>query len=262
MCITKDEYDLIESFILFYGTIFGYNNVVIIDNGSTDKRVLDVYKKYPLIDITVDTFPFTEVTEKMTSHILSHKGKCDWMLLLETDEFLYWEGEDLLDNEKVRSYIETLPCQSRFCKVYSSVVNPDSEFTCPPMEITKFSKPYEDKVIIKMSTFKKMDLWPHHTVPSEKENTTEGLCLLHFHNTGQKRHIERTLSLLKGYGYINGTEPVEEQIQRCKDVISVQLYGYHRMQYYLDHLTGIVTTKESTPFIEINQLVKWFADLK
>jgi len=258
MCVTKDEHDLIEPFILFYGTIFGYNNIVIIDNGSTDQRVLDVYKKYPLIDITVDPFPFTEVTDKMTSYILSHKGKCDWMLLMETDEFLYWEGDDVIDEEKVRNYIETLPCQSRFGKVYSSVVSPDAEFICPPMEITKFSKPVEDKVIIKMSTFERMDLWPHHTVPPETENITERLCLLHFHNTGQKRHIERTLSLLKGYGYINGTEPIEEQIQRCRDCISLQLYGKHRLQYYLDHLTGIVPSQESTPFIEITQLSRWF----
>ena len=258
MCVTKDEYDLIEPFIVFYGQIFGYENLIILDNGSTDQRVLDVYKKYPGIDLTVDPFPFTEVTEKMTAHILTYKGKCDWMLLLETDEFLYWEGDDVLDEEKVRNYIQSLPSQARFGKVYSSVVSPDDEFTCPPMEITRFSKPTEDKVIIKMNTFEQMELWPHHTVPTEKAHATESLCLLHFHNTGQKRHIERSLNIIKGCGYLDGTEPIDEQIKKCREFISRCLPGHHRLKYYLDHLTGVVTVQESGPIIEINQLVNWF----
>ena len=125
ICVTKDEYDLIETFIVFYGKIFGYNNVIIIDNGSTDQRVLDVYKKYPEVEVRVDAFCFQQVTEVMTKYIIEYKDTCDYMLLLETDEYLYWEGDDELDEDKVRRYIETLPSQARFGKIYQSVVGPD-----------------------------------------------------------------------------------------------------------------------------------------
>ena len=259
ICVTKDEYDLIETFIVFYGKIFGYNNVIIIDNGSTDQRVLDVYKKYPEVEVRVDAFCFQQVTEVMTKYIIEYKDTCDYMLLLETDEYLYWEGDDELDEDKVRRYIETLPSQARFGKIYQSVVGPDEVFVSPAREITKFRSQVADKVIIKTSMFERMQMWPHHTVPSEKVHSTEGLCLLHFHNTGQKRHIERSYNLVKGYGYLSGEEPLDEQIHMCRYLISNSVYGNHRVKYYLDHLLGIEPITDTTYELEIHQLVRWYA---
>ena len=258
LCVTKDDYDFIETYIVFYGTIFGYDNVIIIDNGSSDQRVLDVYNNYPHIDLTVDPFPFLEAPDHMTRHIMRYKGKCDWIVVADTDEYIFWEGDEVLDQEKVRNYIESLPSQAHFGKVYASSVPYDAEFLHPAAEITTFTESYLDKVIIKMDIFEGIIVWPHNTIPSEQAHATEGLQLLHFHNTGQKRHIERTLKFLKGCHYIEGTETIEEQIYKCRFLVDRTADNYHRVQYYLDHLRGRAKSKFVENTIEIKQVANWF----
>lgn len=46
LMMQKDEYRLLEPWILHHAELFGLENLYVYDNGSTDERCLSVLKKY------------------------------------------------------------------------------------------------------------------------------------------------------------------------------------------------------------------------
>jgi len=92
ICVTKNEYDLIEHFIIYYGYLFGYNNVNIIDNISTDENVIKVYEKYIPLGINVfyePNYEYNGQADAFNKYMNLEKSKCDFLIGLDTDEFLF-----------------------------------------------------------------------------------------------------------------------------------------------------------------------------
>ena len=91
--ITKDEHDLIADFLEFYGALFGRENVVVVDNGSdpADERVQGAYRAHLAAggDVRVDARPFVDAVAFMSEHMRSIAPTCEFILPLETDEFIY-----------------------------------------------------------------------------------------------------------------------------------------------------------------------------
>ena len=250
---TKDEYDQIEPFIVFWGTMFGYDNVIVIDNGSTDPRVLSVYEKYkPLgIHVKVDTRHHRNVTTNMTDNIREWRGTCEWMFLLETDEFLFWVPTKEVSSatipvDKVVNYLASQPDNVsilRYGSFFKCCVNIDDAdyrdhmYSCPPRQIVKFADQNWDKIIVRMDRFDKMTQWPHHASATHGNRiVAKDLGLLHFHETGAKRHWERNLMTMNGYKYFDTTMHVQEQIAYAKHFIRIKMEGYHRIEFYLEFL--------------------------
>ena len=77
--VTKDEYDLIQEFIDFYGYIFGYDNLIIIDNGSTNTSVLEYYnrvKREKNVNIVSETgYENCKQGDHFTKYMLIEKKK-------------------------------------------------------------------------------------------------------------------------------------------------------------------------------------------
>src|SRR5271154_1859977 len=89
--VTKNEYDLIESFILYYGSNFGYDNVIIIDNGSDNNDVLNIYSKYKVKGVKIHTelgYKNNLQGDHFTKYMKMYKTEADWLIGLDTDEFL------------------------------------------------------------------------------------------------------------------------------------------------------------------------------
>lgn len=94
---TKDESLLIEEWLNHYGKIFGFENIFVFDNESTDCHVLDVYKKYngslgclfqygdALGDHNSIHYP-----ERYGGLYEEISKKCKYFALLDTDEFLVY----------------------------------------------------------------------------------------------------------------------------------------------------------------------------
>lgn len=94
---TKDESDLLERWINHYGEIFGYENIIIFDNESTDSDVLKVYERYNnrlgcLLQYGLEKgshnsihYPenFPDIYEEISK-------KCKYFAIFDTDEFLFF----------------------------------------------------------------------------------------------------------------------------------------------------------------------------
>lgn len=89
--ITKDERVMLPDFLTFYGSLFGYSNLYVVDNGSTDPHVLRTLERFARKGVVVrrDPRPFPEAVSFMSEHMASLVGTCTWLLPLETDEFMF-----------------------------------------------------------------------------------------------------------------------------------------------------------------------------
>lgn len=96
-CITmqKNEATLLEPWILWHGAIFGLDKLTVIDNGSTDPRVLDIQDRYEAQGVQI-------IRDHATRKDFLHKGEviadiirawdienlCDFAVPLDCDEFM------------------------------------------------------------------------------------------------------------------------------------------------------------------------------
>ena len=217
--LTKNEYDLIEDFVRFYASLCGgYDRVVVIDNGSTDPRVLSVYSKpeFAGLHVRSDTRPMTEQRAMMTDAMLAFRHRADFLPPLDTDEFLLWgEARDMPSMSRdMRGYLAALPAKVsvvRYAEVLFSVPDPrdksyvEYSHARPAVDIRKFRRQPFDKIIVRAADLLRMhpgnhsaDLCPE---AGGQRVVADQLRILHFHDVGVRRTFERTLAAVTSYGF-------------------------------------------------------------
>lgn len=84
--MVKDEEDIIKEWVEYYGEIFGYNNLYIIDNYSTDKTY-DILKTYISKGICLNRVKkYKNKGDFMT--LIKKNIECDFFIPVDIDEFL------------------------------------------------------------------------------------------------------------------------------------------------------------------------------
>jgi hypothetical protein len=255
LVLTKNEYDLIEPFLVYYGTLYGFENIVVLDNASTDPRVLDVYERFQSLGVTVRTEarPFEKVGEFTNEHICQIRDDpamaCEWMMLMETDEFAIWtphaEDPSAMAEEgasAIRQFLEGLPDDVhivQFGKVFNAAVNPkdagyeNQKYTYPPAQMTKFFDPYVDKNIVRLSSFDHVIQWPH-IMASRGGRTIVApeVGMLHYHATGARRLFERSRTIVEGCNFMDLNAPLQMQLPIMSHLMKMHVANYHRVAYY------------------------------
>ena len=218
--VTKDEYDLIQEFIDFYGYIFGYDNLIIIDNGSTNTSVLEYYnrvKREKNVNIVSETgYENCKQGDHFTKYMLIEKKKnsSDFLLGLDTDNFLILPNADSIQPQQYINYFENLSKTNNKFLIHStfdSIVDVNSKFyvnnkySSPVKQCEKFFR--DATVCINFYRCKNfvMTYNGNHsgtTMPDQPPLMTD-LSVIHYCNTGITRHKERTINILVNYKYIN-----------------------------------------------------------
>jgi len=156
--LTKNEYTYIEDWIRYHGYLFGLENIFILD-GSTEKAVLDVYRKYRPFGLNVyhSTAGLSEVTRELNDLMHQHKGSDSFLIKLDTDEFLAYTKPFLyrahnpvttyitrryLDNKKSHSWLKQAlvnkSMQIRFSQKKIFLDNLDQQFELLPLTGQKY----------------------------------------------------------------------------------------------------------------------------
>jgi hypothetical protein len=251
--ITKDEYDLIEDFILYYGSLVGLENIIVIDNGSTNAKVLEVYQKYRvkgLGGLYQNTTHVYNAGAVMTAYMQHYKNDCEFMLPLDTDEFLYFADRETMDRQAFEEYLRSIPTDAsviKYGKFMSAVPDQTDEgsyvnfrHTRPVANITRFYDQGWDKVFVRAATFEKIALGNHNAVvTSGQKIISKSLGLLHYQETGSLRQFERSANSIKGYGYVTMEETPVEQLRLCLKFRSGA--GGHHCMYMVRFLLRMVT---------------------
>ena len=182
--ITKDEHDLIADFLAFYGGLFGRENVVVVDNGSdtgasgasrasrASEAVQAAYREHRAAggEVRVDARPFVDAVRFMGEHMRSLVGTCEFILPLETDEFVFLmdragDAGYATAREDVEAALRALPDDVsvlRYGAFLGSSVDPaeagyrDGAYGRPARQITRFHDQGWDKVIVRASRFESM----------------------------------------------------------------------------------------------------------
>jgi len=251
LCMSKNEYDLIEDFILYYGRLFGYHNVIIIDNESTHPHVLDVYSKYIPLGVTVHHEPnYTGDGQgcAFTKYMRLHKADCSFMIGLDTDEFLYStiappDGSTLSVIECILSAFRNYASEYtkfKFDAYPYSVVDVSSphyveqKMTHPTRSIVHFSdwQNSPEKYFCRSDAFVSTTNGNHHVNVAYGRTTGSSLGLFHFHSTGKRREYERARTVMDGYRYIDTSTDVSTQIDYLNENSHWMGNGCHRVDSY------------------------------
>lgn len=250
--VTKNETDLIEDFIVYHGKLIGYENIIVIDNCSTCKTVLGIYKKYQKHGVNVvneRSYTGGGQGKAFTKHMKLYKKTCTFLIGLDTDEFINMKRMDLF---KTLSFL--VPKKStkfRVTRYMSSI--PDilssnyvnQKVQRPAIDITSFirEKASPPKYFFRSSAFVSTVNGCHDgkTCPG---NITEDVDIeyIHFHSTGARRSMERCRSIISGYRYADVDSPLQVQL---KSLISVtSKIGSHRVLEYALFLSKLLCLEQ------------------
>lgn len=245
--VSKNETDLIEDFIIYHGKIFGFENVIIIDNGSTCKIVLDIYSKYIKKGLIVETelgYDGFSQGKHFTKYMKKYSLNCEFLIGLDTDEFIY--------NESIINTLKSLP------KKYTKFIVKKYMASFPDKSDSKYIEYKVDRPASNITTFIKEEAKPQkcffrsksfistvngcHNGKVIKGDTTytNDIEYYHFHSTGKKRSIERSKCIIDGYKYTNINYPIFQQL---KDLINIKPNspGIHRVFEYGIFLNKLLT---------------------
>jgi hypothetical protein len=248
--VTKNEYDLIEDFLRYHGALFGYDNVVVIDNGSTDPHVLDVYQRYIPKGVTVVTrtgYRRDQQGEHFTEIMRQYKQSAEFLIGLDTDCF--FSVRDSCDPTVIHPYLRSLPqdCDIFAMKTFlMSVVDTASpnyanRKLVRPTGCTTFvrrngyanvSNPH---VFYRAANFVRTEVGNHGGVSTtNRRHYCPDIAYIHYHDTGRQRLYERCRTILLGYGYITEGMTREQEWHALRT--NTDGYGVHRQQQYLHYL--------------------------
>ena len=168
LLLSKDEDLIIEDFILYYGYLFDYKNIIIIDNNSSSQKVIDIYSKYIPLGLTVinDTSQFIYARFFMNNYINMLRDYCEWLFCLETDEFIYWvpEKNSTINKRDIFLYLKSIPAnitQIKYMKLMNCCPDPKNIYNESIMNINEFKGVDWDKHIIRVKAFESIILWEH-----------------------------------------------------------------------------------------------------
>jgi hypothetical protein len=127
-----DENLLLEPWIRYTGYLFGFENLYVFDNGSTDRSVIDTLKFYEGAGIQVHWHLSTRQDYlargdqfKAFIHHLDTTEDYDMVMLLDCDEFvgLFTESGVTCDRTRIHRYLDRLIGTKDVLGLYSTLFN-------------------------------------------------------------------------------------------------------------------------------------------
>lgn len=248
VCLTYNEYDILEDFLLYYGYLFGYENIILIDNQSTDPRVLDIYQQYKQKGVTIEHDATTMGLQGsiMTRYLHKYKDTCELLLPIDTDEFLfdshsYKNRTNAIDREKILYTLQNIPKDCTILQVSNYLQSiPDKnhpqfknqKHTRPAREIVHFADTYHHicKLFFRSDAFVCVGDGQHSGSVSYGYQAIVPLGFYHCHDVGNRRVIEKARALLHAVYNLNISASIEDQYMELYQ--NNGGYGFHRNEQY------------------------------
>lgn len=226
--MTRNEWPLVKSNILYHGDLFGFSNVHVID-ASTDKVVVNFLKKAQKelnLQVHFSSAGLRSVVKEINNLMHQNKENCSYFIKIDTDELItYYDPNKKtisIDRDVIQDYLDQLVYDGAKYQVGWSADNmiqlgcKDSEdsfiteTTFHPVTKTTF------KTFFPSFSFKDLDLGSHHgnVLPQYNNISTHAtnLNILHYHWQCFGRMIQATKQAVIRTGYLKGNETREESI--------------------------------------------------
>ena len=219
--MVKDEEDIIDDWVMYHGSIFGFENLYIIDNYSSDgtyEKLLNFNKKNIPINI-IRKQDYSKKGDYMTEIISNYTNDDDFCFPIDIDEFIVFYDKDTnelsIDKNKIISYIYDLPNSKVYKTNYIlALITKLHGYERATTECNYgIYLDYRNmaKSFIKKKHFdKKID---HGNHINTNEYFLTNLCLIHFHSRNLEQMKKKIYNNVSGLGYnVNSLESLKKNI--------------------------------------------------
>jgi len=238
--MVKDEVDIIEYWIKYHGTLFGYENLYIVDNMSTDGtyEAIEFYKNYG-----VQVFREEDYRQKgeIMTRLINSTDNYDIAFPIDIDEFIVYYNDDDNKINPIRSskYLHNIIKTDLFhentifkANYIQTLIDDDSGYGYKNAMIeTQYGKYQDYKGHAKTFLNKKnwdgvLDHGNHY--PSENY-IKSNVCLVHYHCRNKDQMRKKVENNVIGLGYpIDNLEYLKSLHETCP--------GFHHVKHMIDIL--------------------------
>lgn len=234
--MVKDEVDIVREWILYHGNLFGFDNLYVVDNGSTD-GTLEIIQSFAQKGVHIfQEADYRKKGEVMTALIREYSPR-GIAYPIDIDEFVVHYDKTTktvsADKETIMKYLFSLPLSTVYKTNYilSNVETP-SGYTHAVLEAT--SGLYVDwgdwaKSFFTASLFTgTIDHGNHYT--SNSYIMTE-LCLVHYHCRNPAQMHAKIVNNVSGLGY-------DAKDLKSLKALPKNCMGFHHVGPLIDILEG------------------------
>ena len=216
--IHKDEPDLLEGFLSYHAYLFGWNNLHVIDNFSTDPRCARILEHGQLLGLNVKhERDFTMKDHHITNWMKLHQHECDYLVPLDIDEFIVFDKQTnqwSCDKTLILQEFASLPAHGRFAfPRWCFSLHNKVDYVDPLVELQYFVPSdfgVGNKKFFRSQKFVSTVPGGNHQgeVIGHEFNDFHNarLVLLHFHNCGARRLLVKSQKVCEAFGYDTSSE--------------------------------------------------------
>lgn len=205
--MVKDEVDVIKDWIIYHGSLFGWTNIYIIDNYSTD-GTYEIIQECESLGINI--FRETDYKKKgeyMTLLIKKFASNERFAFPIDIDEFIVYcepnSKQVIFDKKLINDYFDGLPISGLYKANYLIPVltNPYGSNRAPAEVDYALYVDYDShaKSFINPCKFKEEIDHGNH-IPSYDYFFTN-IVLIHFHERNVNQIKKKSLNNVTGFGY-------------------------------------------------------------
>lgn len=258
--MVKDEVDIIVDWINYHGNIFGFENIFIIDNYSTD----GTYEKICSLEhLKINILREKDYSKKgifMTDLIKKHCNDDDIAYPIDSDEFIvYYEDTPnssvQCDKIVITNYINNLPDHVLYKAEYLIPrIEIDGGYKRATVETKTATKIYFNnfaKSFLKKKHLKGTTVDHGNHMLSENHFMTK-LWLVHYHARNTEQLKKKTLNNILGLGYPNDKKLLKNILLKNKNCD-----GNHHVSRQIEILENtwvLNTTSKGNDVVDISNL--------
>ena len=242
--MTKDEKYLIKHWIDYHGEIFGYDNLHIIDD-SDDRDILKYYETIENLGITFHRNSSSNLNNldcTITSVMQSLKDTCDFIIKLDTDEFIgYYDkntNEISVSKDDIINSINSLDINGNKYRILYYVNSAPLIHYNYPLECTTFHQPEftpNHKVFFYSQTFEYCDLGAHcgRLVSGYDSNiyNKSDLIIVSYHFPNPNQYVANCKRACLSHQFISEEDSIETQIIKLQSHMN-GLSSHKAKDYY------------------------------
>ena len=224
--MVKDEVDIVSDWVLYHGYIFGFQNIYVIDNYSTDGTYEELLKFKDLITVSRET-TYNKKGKYMRSYIDKYCEDGEIAFPMDIDEFIvhfdYSTRQISVDKNILINYIKNLPPHNVYKMNYiwgkfthNDVDNHPNGFMHASSE-SKYGQLGEFNMFSKgfiNTNLNKGDIDMGNHFLKHDYHKTE-LCLIHFHCRNLDQMKKKILNNILGLGYKNEIKFLKVLANKC-----------------------------------------------
>lgn len=269
--MVKDEVDIVEHWIKYHGKLFGYENLFIVDNMSSDgthtlcKKYRDKYglklKKHP---------NYLEKGEEMKKIYL--ENECDIFFPIDIDEFVvfYDRNKRKIRINEVKKYLNKLILTkgSTYNYFKCDYINPKKTYESNhPIQKFRHAVLCDTYGNSRKTFIYKKNLGndiriDHGNHMGHVKYFVCDLCLVHYHCRSHEQKYKKSVNNTLGMGYTINIKKLEkgdkDELERFKNIISTAKAGGHHPRSLYGLYSG--SYKSFEPWLE--NIKKDFIDIR